>query len=169
VLIPKKDNPSTVSDFRPISLLNSSMKLSTKLLTNRVQEVILRVVHQNQYGFIRNRSIQECLAWSFKYLHMCRKSKKEMIILKLDFEKAFDKIELEVIIQIIQHKGFLDRWIHWIKGILTSGTSSMLLNGTPRKVFHYRRGVRQGDPLSPLLFVLAVDLLQTIINKAKDL
>jgi hypothetical protein len=92
-----------------------------------------------------------------------------MMILKLDFEKAFDKIEHEVIIQIMRHKGFLDKWIQWINGILTSGTSSVLLNGTLEKVFHCRRGVRQGDPLSPLLFVFTAGLLQTIINRAKDI
>jgi hypothetical protein len=86
----------------------------------------------------------------------------------LDFEKAFDKIEHEVIIQIMRHKGFSNKWVDWINGILKSGTSSALLNGIPRKVFHCRRGVRQGDPLSPLIFVLAADLLQTIINKAKE-
>jgi retron-type reverse transcriptase len=71
-----------------------------------LQSVILRLVHQNQYGFIKNRSIQDCLAWSFEYLHLFHKSKKATIIVKLDFEKAFDKIQHEVILQVVRHKGF---------------------------------------------------------------
>ena len=91
-----------------------------------------------------------------------------MVILKLDFEKAFDKLEHSAIIDILRHKGFGAKWIHWISLILGSGTSQVLLNDIPGIRFHCRRHVRQGDPLSPLLFVLAADLLQSIINKAKD-
>jgi retron-type reverse transcriptase len=62
VLVPKKDNPLRVGDFRPISLLNSSMKILTKILANRLQKIILKLIHINQYGFIKGRSIQDCLA-----------------------------------------------------------------------------------------------------------
>ena len=88
------------------------------------------------------------------------------MVLKLDFEKAFDKIEHKVILDILAHKGFGLKRRAWIESILKSGTSAVLLNGVPGKTFHCKRGVRQGDPLSPLLFVLAADLLQSIVNKA---
>ena len=92
------------NDFRPIYLLNCVLKMITKLLANRLQKVILQMVHINQYGFLKERVIQDCLGWAYQYIHQCHKSKEEMLVIKLDFEKAFDTLEHQAIIDILEQR-----------------------------------------------------------------
>lgn len=168
-LIPKRAGASGVNDYRPISLLSCTIKLLTKLLANRLQSVILDHIHTNQYGFIKSRTIQDCFAWAYEYLFQCNKSKMPTVVLKLDFEKAFDKMEHGMIMTIMRKKGFGDKWCSWIQQTLSSATSVVLLNSVPGTPFKCKRGVRQRHPLSPLLFVIVADFLQTILNNAMQM
>jgi hypothetical protein len=115
---------------------------------------------------IRDRTIQDCFASTFEYLHQCHKSKMKCVIIKIDFEKAFETIEHHAILDILRCKGFPLDVIRMVKQVFSSGSSSILVNGVPRNNFACKRGVRQGDPLSPLLYVLGGDLLQSIVNLA---
>ena len=103
-LIPKKYGASRLNDFRPISLLSCTIKLLTKLLADKLQSVILDLVRVNQYSFIITRTIQDCIAWAYEFLFKCHKSKKSIVVLKLDFTNAFDKIEHVMILAILQQK-----------------------------------------------------------------
>jgi hypothetical protein len=139
------------------------MPIDTDWLLVRDFNLIRWHPDQNKLG----GNINKMLGFNDAISNLKLEELKQMALLKLDIEKTFDKVEHEVILQVLNQKGFPDKWVQWIHGILNSGTS-VFLNGTPGKVFHCKREVWQGDPLSPLIFVLATDLLQSILNKAKD-
>ena len=85
------------------ALIQSHPKLLTKILAERLQALILDFIHANQYGFIKGRTIQDCLAWSFEYIHQCHQSKRQIIILKLEFAKSFDTVEHFAVLNMMDH------------------------------------------------------------------
>lgn len=94
-LVPKVHSPESVNDYRPISLTNVCLKFLTKLVANRFQQRILSCVHKHQYGFIKIRTIQDCVAWSFLYLFQCHASKKPLVIMKLDLPKPLTQLSMK--------------------------------------------------------------------------
>jgi Reverse transcriptase (RNA-dependent DNA polymerase) len=96
------------------------------------------------------------------------KNKISSIFMKIDFQKAFDSISWDFLLEVLRVRGFPPLWIVWMRSLLISSTSFLKINGLKGQSFYYRKGLRQGDPLSPLLFILAEDSLQAMINKIRD-
>lgn len=140
-LIPKIDGVRAITDFGPISFLNSSVKLVTKQLSNRLQPIITSLVHKKSIWLHQKQNNSRLSGLGFEYLHLCHHSRKEIVIIKLDFEKAFNKIEHQTMLTLMEAKGFGQRWLGWMLTIFSSRTLAMLLNGVPgRKTFHCKRG-----------------------------
>lgn len=101
-------------------------------------------------------------------LHDAKTKKKDGMFLKLDFEKSYKKISWDFLFKTLEQRGFCETWCKWIKEVVSSGTLSVKANDMVRSYFKSGKGVRQGDPLSPLLFNLAADNLTKMIHKAQD-
>jgi hypothetical protein len=168
-LIPKKDDTISAKDFRPISLIHSFAKLITKILANRLAPLLDSLVAANQSAFIQGRCIHDNFILVQQPIKLFHKLKVPSLFLKLDISKAFDSISWPFLFEVLSHVGFGPRWCNLVGNILSSASTRIILNGQPGDQIWHRRGLSQGDPLSPMLFVLAMDILNSLFCKAGEL
>ena len=166
-LIPKVDNPSCFGDFRPISLCNLCYKLIAKVAASRLKPFLDSSISPQQFGFLKNRLIHEPVAITQEVLHFFKLKKKSALILKLDLTKAFDRVNWTFIRLILIQIGIPLVGVNWILGCISSTNFAVLVNGSPSSFFSASRGIRQGCPLSPLLFILVIEGLSLLIEDAK--
>jgi len=166
-LLPKKEGADQPKDFRPISLVHSFAKLITKLLANRLAGHLQQMVSPNQNAFIKGRFIQDNFMLVQQTARFLHQQKQPRILLKLDISKAFDSVSWPFLIEILQHLGLGQIWRDILCGLLSSSSTQVLLNGIPGKHIYHQRGLRQGDPLSPMLFILVMDVLGYMISQAE--
>ncbi|KAJ0682333.1 putative RNA-directed DNA polymerase [Helianthus annuus] len=164
-LIPKCKDPQDLSNFRPISLVASTYKIIAKVLASRIKRVIGEISSSEQSAFVGGRNILDSTLIVSESIAWAKKSKKELLIFKVDFEKAYDSINWKFLFGIMEKMDFPLKWVSWIKGCLVSGMGSVLVNGSPTKEFSYKRGLRQGDPLSPFLFIIAMEIVTLFVNR----
>ena len=119
-----------------------------------------------QSAFIKHRCIQDNLLYIQNTVRTLHKMKIRDLFMKLDIQKAFDTINWSYMLEVLQALGFGPRWREWISILFGTATSRALLNGNQGSSFSHKRGVRQGDPLSPMLFILAIDPLQKMLDLA---
>nr|CAD1830175.1 unnamed protein product [Ananas comosus var. bracteatus] len=165
-LLPKRTEAVFATDYRPISLVHSLSKLISKVLATRLQAFMDKLINPFQAAFIKGRSILDNFNSAHILIHHLHSSKERAALLKIDFERAFDHINWQFLLALLKARGFDNRWLGWIEALLHSANTAVLLNGIPGKAFTCKRGLRQGDPLSPLLFILCVDVFFRMIHLA---
>ncbi|XP_050237967.1 uncharacterized protein LOC126687449 [Mercurialis annua] len=168
-LIPKDKAPRKVTDYRPISLCSVYYKIISKVITTRLQKILPQLIDKTQNGFIQGRSISDNILIAHEMMHFLKtkkSGKSKYLAMKLDISKAYDRVEWAYVLGCLRAWGFSATFINWIHQCISTTSFSVLLNGAAQNYFCPTRGLRQGDPLSPLLFVLCAEGLSHLIQRA---
>ena len=170
-LIPKVNAPINLNDYRPISLVNSLYKILSKILANRLKKVLPSIISDTQSAFIGGRQIMDGVFVANEVIHSMKIKRwnKGGVVIKLDFEKAYDCVDWDFLISIMESMGFGQRWRNWIFECISTVRISILINGSPTVEFPTRKGLRQGDPLSLFLFLMVGEALHLLMVKAKNM
>ncbi|KAG7541866.1 Reverse transcriptase zinc-binding domain [Arabidopsis thaliana x Arabidopsis arenosa] len=164
VLIPKIQNASRVADFRPISCLNTMYKVISKLLANRLKSILPSVISHSQSAFMPGRSLSENVLLASEIVQgYNRKNLDSRAMLKVDIRKAFDSVRWDFVLSTLRAIGIPEKFVGWIKECICTPSFSISVNGFSDGFFRSTRGLRQGDPLSPYLFVLTMEVFSKLL------
>ncbi|XP_062112649.1 uncharacterized protein LOC133823816 [Humulus lupulus] len=165
-LIPKVDHPTNAFEFRPIACCNTLYKCISKMLCNRLNLVLPALISQNQGAFIKNRFLAHNILILQDLLKgYNRRNVSPRCIMKIDISKAYDSIDWNFLENLLNALCFPKRFIKWIMICLRGSSYALVLNGSIQGRFQGARGLKQGDPISPLLFVIVMDYLTRLLLK----
>jgi hypothetical protein len=167
-LIPKVLGADDIKQFCPIELINVIFMLVSKAYAIRLSPVAHRNISPAQLAFIKGRFIQDSPLALHEIIHELKSKKLPAVLLKLDFEKAYDRVSWDFLREVLLRKGFKPALVHHIMHLVSGGQTAISINGEVGPYFRNKRGVRQGDPLSPLLFDFVADALDAIVVRARE-